>query len=67
MKKLEEADIIRKFKNYEMEGFISHIGNQVRCGHYILYYKNIDEPLKWLLFNDVKVDQFKIDTDDEKF
>lgn len=67
VKKLEEADIVRRFQDYELQGFISHIGNQVRCGHYILYYKSPDHPLTWLLFNDVKVDEFKIDTEDERF
>ena len=32
-----------------------------------MYYKNPEEEMSWLLFNDVRVDSFKIDTEEEKF
>lgn len=55
VKKLEEANIIRKFKDYQLEGFICHIGIKVLCGHYTLYYKKPTDPLRWIFFDDREV------------
>jgi ubiquitin carboxyl-terminal hydrolase 5/13 len=43
---------------YELLGFISHIGTNTNCGHYVCHIKKYNEETKqreWVLFNDRKV------------
>ena len=41
---------------YELIGFISHIGSNTSCGHYVCHLKkNVDGEQRWVLFNDSKV------------
>lgn len=64
VKRLEEANIIRRFKDYRLEGFICHIGSKVGCGHYTLYYRNPEEGMHWVLFDDREVAEFRVDEED---
>jgi ubiquitin carboxyl-terminal hydrolase 36/42 len=43
-------------ENYELYGFIVHIGNEVERGHYICYARNLEEnPTVWYCFDDAFV------------
>jgi ubiquitin carboxyl-terminal hydrolase 5/13 len=37
---------------YELNGFITHLGTSVHCGHYVCY---IRKDGRWVYFNDAKV------------
>ena len=47
---------------YNLSSFITHKGNSVFCGHYVVHLKDQE---KWVLFNDEKVAEAAVD--DESF
>lgn len=67
MKKLGVSEIPRIFEKYQLLGFISHIGRSARCGHYVFYCRKDNNPLIWYEFNDDKVYEFKLGTENELF
>ncbi|BFU20268.1 ubiquitin carboxyl-terminal hydrolase 5, putative [Entamoeba histolytica HM-3:IMSS] len=50
----EEGNDDDRSGKYELIGFVSHIGANVNCGHYVCHMKQGDE---WIMFNDNKVYQ----------
>jgi ubiquitin carboxyl-terminal hydrolase 5/13 len=54
----EEAFVSDGEGKYELIGFISHIGTNTNCGHYVCHIKKYNEQSnqrEWVLFNDRKV------------
>ena len=58
----------KKMQNYSLIGFIVHLGNNVKGGHYIGYfYKFINEENKYYSFNDKNVAEITMAKMDEQF
>jgi ubiquitin C-terminal hydrolase len=67
VKRLDQGELPRKFNNYRLMGFISHIGRNSLSGHYVLYCRRSDSLETWYEFNDEKVFEFKVSHPDEPF
>ncbi|ELP88113.1 ubiquitin carboxyl-terminal hydrolase, putative [Entamoeba invadens IP1] len=50
--KMEEVEVDPRSGKYECIAFVSHIGANANCGHYVCHSKQLD---KWIMFNDNKV------------
>ena len=48
----EEQKIEERSGRYELIGFVSHIGANATCGHYVCHVKQDNQ---WIMFNDNKV------------
>ena len=52
--------VARRFDQYQLLGFISHIGRNPLCGHYVFYCRKEEDPKVWLEFNDQRVGEFTL-------